>query len=76
MKNQHDLAEGWFRKANNDLSVTKILIETETAYDSACFHAQQPVEKYLKGFIELKGQVAPKIHTLIKLNKLCLKLGV
>lgn len=71
MKNQHDLAEGWFRKANNALSVTKILIETETAYDSACFHAQQAVEKYLKGFIELKGQVYSRRLKIELVRKRC-----
>ena len=37
-------------------------------YDAACFHAQQAVEKYLKGFIELHGEVAPRTHDLIELT--------
>jgi len=75
MKDQHDLAEGWFRKADSDLSAIGALIEVGTAYDAACFHAQQAIEKYLKGFIELKETVAPKIHDLVELNQLCSELG-
>jgi HEPN domain-containing protein len=36
-----------------------------------CFHCQQGVEKYLKGFLVLKGDDPPYIHDLKKLCKLC-----
>lgn len=75
MKNQHDLAESWFRKADSDLTVARVLIDTENAYDSVCFHAQQAVEKYMKGFIEMNKQIAPKVHNLVKLNNICAELG-
>lgn len=41
-------------------------------YDSACFHAQQMAEKYLKGFLQEHGQPFPKTHNLITLLTLCL----
>lgn len=71
MKNQHDLAESWFRKGDSDITAVKILLEAEGPYDTACFHAQQAVEKYLKGFIELHKEVAPRIHDLVELNRRC-----
>ncbi|MGB3295021.1 MAG: HEPN domain-containing protein [Phormidesmis sp.] len=72
MKNQHDLAEGWFRKGNSDIQTIQVLLKAGGPYDAACFHAQQAVEKYLKGFIELHGEVAPRIHDLVELNSRCI----
>ena len=41
-------------------------------YDSACFHAQQMAEKYLKGFLQEHGVPFKKTHNLIVLLNLCL----
>lgn len=61
MKSQHDLAESWFRKGDSDIRTIQALLEANGPYDTACFHAQQAVEKYLKGFLELHGEVAPAV---------------
>ena len=40
-------------------------------YDTACFHAQQAVEKYLKGLLAFHGQPLPRTHDLEELQRLC-----
>ncbi len=47
-----DLAIKWFNKGNNDLIAGKyILSMPDPPADIICFHSQQAVEKYLKGFL-------------------------
>jgi HEPN domain-containing protein len=47
-----DLAIKWFNKGNNDLIAGKyILSMIDPLTDIICFHSQQAVEKYLKGFL-------------------------
>lgn len=41
-------------------------------YDSACFHAQQRAEKYLKAKLEEAGMIFGKTHNLITLLTLVL----
>lgn len=64
-------ARGWFRKADSDLATTRKLLEGEGPYDTACFHAQQAAEKYLKGLLAFKDQPIPFIHDLNDLEQLC-----
>lgn len=71
MKNQRDLATGWFRKADSDLTTAQLVLASEGPYDTACYHAQQAAEKYLKGFLAFKGIATPRIHDLLELNQLC-----
>lgn len=71
MKNQRDLATGWFRKADSDLTTAQLVLASEGPYDTACYHAQQAAEKYLKGFLAFKGIAIPRIHDLLELNQLC-----
>ncbi|MGD1862841.1 MAG: HEPN domain-containing protein [Leptolyngbyaceae cyanobacterium] len=71
MKNQHDLAAGWFRKADSDLTTAQLVLASEGPYDTACYHAQQAAEKYLKGFLAFRGMAIPRIHDLLELNQLC-----
>ena len=40
-----------------------------------CYHCQQSAEKYLKGFLALRGEEIEKIHDLVRLNKMCRKYG-
>lgn len=51
MKDKSALARGWFRKADSDLADARRTTASEGPYDTACFHAQQAVEKYLKGVL-------------------------
>lgn len=64
-------ARGWFRKADSDLATAKKLLEGEGPYDTACFHAQQAAEKYLKGLLAFKEQPIPYIHELNDLERAC-----
>lgn len=71
MKDTMALAQGWFRKADSDLADAKRTVSSEGPYDTACFHAQQAAEKYLKGYLALKGQAIPRTHDLEELQRLC-----
>jgi len=72
MKDSLSLAQGWIRKADSDLSDARRTIASEGPYDTACFHAQQAVEKCLKGFLALHGRPIPKTHDLEELVELSL----
>jgi HEPN domain-containing protein len=74
MKNQHDLALGWFKKAASDLNTAEVILASPGPYDTVCFHAQQSAEKYLKGFLMWNGQFVPRTHDLLELNQLCISL--
>ncbi len=64
--------ERWFRKADNDLVASRLLIEIENApYDVICFHCQQAAEKYLKGYLIFRGVKFRKLHDLAYLLDLC-----
>jgi HEPN domain-containing protein len=64
--------EAWFRKGDHDLlSVANNIAAVETPWDTVCFNAQQAAEKYLKGFIVLRGGTPPKVHDLVTLLSLC-----
>jgi HEPN domain-containing protein len=71
MKSSVELARGWFLKAESDLAAARRVIEGSGPYDTACFHAQQAAEKYLKGFLALAGKRIPKTHNLEELELLC-----
>jgi HEPN domain-containing protein len=72
MKDNRALAQGWIRKADSDLSDVRRTVESDGPYDTACFHAQQAVEKCLKGFLALHNQPIPRSHDLEELVQLCL----
>ena len=56
MKEELEEAQGWFHKAESDLVTARRTAASEGPYDTACFHAQQAAEKYLKGFLIACGQ--------------------
>jgi HEPN domain-containing protein len=64
MKDRLALARGWFRKADSDLTDARRTAASEGPYDTACFHAQQAVEKYLKGFLAWKSLERRKMNSL------------
>lgn len=74
MKDRSALAQGWFRKADSDLADARRTIASEGPYDTACFHAQQAVEKYLKGVLAWRGLEIPRTHDLEELQRLCTRL--
>ena len=59
----------WVRKAEHVLEASRriMVIEDRCPYDTACFHCQQAVEKYLKALLTLLGIHAAHTHDLEKL---------
>ena len=45
MKDNRDLAFGWLARAESDPSAANWVLGGLGPYDSACFHAQQAIEK-------------------------------
>lgn len=72
MKDNRDLAIGWRAKAESDLSAANWILGGEGPYDTACFHAQQAIEKALKALLAFKAQPIPRSHDLDELQRLCL----
>lgn len=62
-----DKAEGDWESLNRELPARKA-----QNYDSACFHAQQCAEKYLKARLQEAGLAFPKTHDLTALLALLL----
>jgi HEPN domain-containing protein len=60
------LAERWLRFARDDLRVAEI-VYGERIYHQACFHAQQCVEKSLKGVLVAGGHRPPRTHSITDL---------
>ena len=56
------------RKAANDLqNISNNLSATEVPTDTICFHAQQAIEKLLKGVLVANGRNVTKTHDLVRL---------
>jgi HEPN domain-containing protein len=68
MNDKEEWMMEWFRKGDRDLRAAKIILYSEDPLpDMVCFHAQQCVEKYLKGFLSFHGIEFPKTHDLLEL---------
>lgn len=74
MSDKLDHARGWFRKADSDLRTAQRTLTSDGPYDTACFHAQQVAERYLKGWLAFMEQPIPRTHNLEELQQLCLTL--
>ena len=71
MNENKDVAQGWMKKAESDLENVFTMMESGKALDTACFHAQQGAEKYLKAFLCFHGVDYPKTHDIEELLDLC-----
>lgn len=71
MNDNRTVARGWIRKAESDLATMDLCIAHERALDTACFHAQQAAEKYLKAYLTAMDLDFPSIHNLEVLIELC-----
>lgn len=74
-----DIAElkSWIAHAEDDFAAAKTLVRLkQPLLYSACFHAQQCGEKYLKALLIFKDQGFPKVHDLGTLNSLCETAGI
>jgi hypothetical protein len=72
MATQIDLARGWMRKGESDRLTADLIAQSPGPYDTACFHAQQAVEKYLEAVLALAGVSIPRTHILEDVYDLCL----
>lgn len=60
----------WLKKAKIDFNSAEILYKYEGENGIICFHLQQAVEKYLKGYLICKTGFLQEGHNL---RKLCVK---
>ncbi len=67
MNGPADHARGWLAKADSDLIDARRALADDGPYDTACFHAQQAIEKSLKAVLAYFGEPIPHIHDLEKL---------
>lgn len=60
----------WIAKAEHDYATAnrELRISEEPNYDAVCFHAQQCIEKLMKGLIIQLKTVPPKTHDLVYLH--------
>ena len=69
------IVEEWLKRATEDeLSANVILKEEGGAPNTVCFLSQQMAEKYLKAFLVQEKREYPKIHSLLRLTELCMKI--
>ncbi|NJO83370.1 MAG: HEPN domain-containing protein [Blastochloris sp.] len=68
MSSPDDLVRGWLLKGDSDLATARLVADSTGPYDTACFHAQQAAEKYLKGFLTHAGIPFPFTHNLEELE--------
>lgn len=62
------IVKQWFRKADNDLkSIENNLKSEDPPTDAICFHAQQSIEKHIKGSLVYFGKHITKPHDLVSL---------
>ena len=68
MQPNHEFAMEWLHKANNDLLSARAVLASEYGItDVPCFHAQQTVEKALKGLLTHHGNAFRRTHDLMVL---------
>ncbi|MEW6214636.1 MAG: HEPN domain-containing protein [Nitrospirota bacterium] len=58
----------WFKKADSDIKTIENNLNSEDPpTDTICFHAQQAIEKYIKGALIYFGKPVTKTHDLVNL---------
>ena len=65
----------WVAHADDDLRVAQhtLGLPDDCPYRLVAYHAQQCAEKYLKGFLVLRGVDFPHTHNIALLRELCAK---
>jgi HEPN domain-containing protein len=68
------ITQEWISKAEDDFSTVEreCRARKRPNYGGACYHAQQCIEKYLKGALVESGLDFPKIHDLRALLRIVL----
>ena len=59
----------WFIMAEKDIRSARILFEHGADNEVVCFHCQQAIEKYLKGYLIYVTGELQEGHSLVKLCK-------
>jgi len=67
---RHEPADEWLTCSEEDLRAAQVLLSQELIR-SACFHAQQAVEKALKGYLASRSQPIERTHDLVALVRYC-----
>ncbi len=66
----------WVERAEEDYLMAHSALHRRKPFTySACFHAQQCAEKYLKAILVSKGVAFAKVHDLLLLSGQCEKAG-
>jgi HEPN domain-containing protein len=65
----NDLVEEWINKAEGDRQTARreVSVIVSPNWDAVCFHAQQAVEKYLKGLLQQERIPFTPTHDLTQL---------
>lgn len=68
----NEVIKEWIDKAEADFATAKreFAVTEKTNYDAVCFHAEQCIEKLMKGLLIAHGVIPPKIHDLAYLDRL------
>jgi HEPN domain-containing protein len=67
----------WVERAEEDYVVARFALRRKTPFTySACFHAQQCAEKYLKALLVAGGHAFSKVHDLLVLSDECAQAGI
>lgn len=65
-----DSAKGWIAKADSDLATAELVVNAGGPFDTACYHAQQAIEKCLKAVPAASGAGIPRAFCTSILSKL------
>jgi HEPN domain-containing protein len=68
MNGPAELAKGWITKADSDLATAELVVNAGGPFDTACYHAQQAIEKCLKAVLAVSGAAIPRTHNLEELG--------
>jgi len=63
-------ASEWFERGDREIETAQLLYDEEGYADAIAYHIEQAVEKYLKGYLVLKGQKSPWGHEVDSLLNL------
>ena len=75
LSSQDLIVKEWLKRAKDDeLNAASILKHKDGVPNGVCFLSQQMTEKYLKAFLVQEKRKYPRIHSLLKLTELCLKI--
>lgn len=73
MKTKNELIEEWFKKGEKDLltATHELSFGKDAVTESVCFHCQQAVEKFIKGYMVFLGIEVTKTHEIGELVTKC-----